>query len=63
MAHSVVVLIRADLSKHEFLDIPHLLEMLLPNICPHLLARQDRSRANCIKIDEDELSDCQTELL
>lgn len=63
MAHPVVVLLRADLSKHELLDIPHLLEMFLPDVRPHLLAREYRSRADSVEIEEDELSHGQAELL
>jgi hypothetical protein len=63
MAHSAVVLLGADSSEHKLLDISHLLEMLPPNVRPHLLARQYRSSANRIKINEDELPDRQAELL
>ena len=62
-AHPQIVFLSTDPSKQEIPDIPHLLEMLPPDIRSHLLAGQDGGRADGVQVDEDQLPDRQAELL
>lgn len=62
-AHSLVVLLRADLSEQKQFDVSHLFEVFPPDVLPHLLAGEDRSGANCIQVDEYQFPDGGAELL
>lgn len=61
-AHPHIIFLSSDPTKQEIPNIPHLLEMLLPDISSHLLAGQDGGGADCIEVDEDQLPDGHAEL-
>mgnify|MGYP003430490202 CR=1 FL=1 len=58
VVHSVLILLSIDFAKEEIFDVPHLIEMFLPDVGPQLFAGEYGGGAYGIKVDEDQLPNC-----